>query len=116
MVEQITVEQRGAIQIIRLQGQFIGGDETDALREELKQLTQGDTKFLIANLEGVTYLNSTALGVFISVHASFSKKGGKLALCNIHKSIENIFVMTKLNLVFDIQPTVEDAIQQFSAL
>ncbi len=114
MLEQISVEEQGVIRIIRLRGQFIGGDETDALREEFKRLTVGDLKLVTVDLEGVTYLNSTALGVLISAHANFSKKGGRVALCNINKSIENIFVITKLTLVFEIHPTVEEAINQFS--
>ncbi len=114
MPEQITVEQQDAITILRLHGQFIGGDETDLLREELKKLVQQDKPLVALDLHEVSYLNSTALGVFISAHANFSKKGGRIALCNLSKSIENIFVITKLTLVFEMFPTIEEATNQFS--
>jgi anti-sigma B factor antagonist len=117
MAEQMTVEQQTHGAVIRLKGQFIGGDETDALRETFKRLTvdaADPLKYIAVDLSGVSYLNSTALGVFISAHSNFSKRGGKIALCGASKSIENIFVITKLTLVFEMSPTVEEAIAQFS--
>ena len=67
---------------------------------------------LVINLEDVTYLNSTALGVLISAHSNFSKRDGEIILCNVSKSIENIFVITKLSLVFNIEDTLEDAVKK----
>jgi anti-sigma B factor antagonist len=114
MSEQISVEQQGTVTVLRLHGQFIGGDETDALREEFKQLALAEKPLVAVDLHGVSYLNSTALGVLISAHANFTKRSGRVALCNVSKNIENIFVITKLTLVFEMFPTVEDATNQFS--
>ena len=114
MSEQISVELQGAVTVLRLHGQFIGGDETDALREEFKQLALAEKPLVAVDLYGVSYLNSTALGVLISAHANFTKRSGRVALCNVSKNIENIFVITKLTLVFEMFPTVEDATNQFS--
>lgn len=114
MFEQIRHEERDGIMIIHLRGQFIGGDETDELRKILNGLAEEKKTSLVIDLEKVTYLNSTALGVLISTHANFTKRNSKVALCNISKNIENIFVITKLTLVFDIYPTVDDAIKKLS--
>jgi anti-sigma B factor antagonist len=114
MFEQIRHEERDGIIIIHLRGQFIGGDETDELRKILNGLAEEKKNALVIDLEKVTYLNSTALGVLISTHANFTKRNSKVALCNISKNIENIFVITKLTLVFDIYPTVDEAIKKLS--
>jgi anti-anti-sigma factor len=115
MLDHITVEEQELVTIIRMKGQFIGGDETDALREEFKKFAATDKQFVAADLANVTYLNSTALGVLISAHSNISKRGGKVALCGINKSIENIFVITKLTLVFEMYPSVGEAIKHFSS-
>jgi anti-sigma B factor antagonist len=115
MSEQINVELRGSVTTLRLQGQFIGGDETDLLREEFKKIMLQEKPLVAVDLQGVSYLNSTALGVFISAHANITKRGGRIALCSIGKNIENIFVITKLTLVFEMFPTLDDAINQFSS-
>lgn len=94
-----------------MKGQFIGGDETDQLKETLKAFAEKQQNSLIIDLESVTYLNSTALGVLISAHANFIKRNGKIILCNVSKSLENIFVITKLTLVFTIANTLDEAIK-----
>ncbi|MBL7999849.1 MAG: STAS domain-containing protein [Candidatus Kapabacteria bacterium] len=114
MFEHIKLEHREGVEVIELHGQFIGGEETDQLRETLGSIAQQETNKLIINLGGVSYLNSTALGVLISSHANFAKRNGRIALCNISKSIENIFVITKLTLVFEIHSTLDEAITSFS--
>jgi len=112
-MSQVRLEEQIGGAILHLKGQFIGGPETDELKEQLKKMSDSNQNNLIINLENVTYLNSTALGVLISSHANFSKRNGKIILCNVSKSIENIFVITKLTLVFTISDTLEDAKKLF---
>ena len=113
-MSQINLEKQIGGSVLNLKGQFTGGNETDALRDMIKELAKGDTANLIINLEKVTYLNSTALGVLISGHSSFIKKEGRVILCNVCKSLENIFVITKLTMVFDIVETLDEAIKKLS--
>lgn len=111
-MSQINIEDQIGGKVIHLSGQFVGGTETDQLRDTLKEISNQDKNNCVVNLEHTEYLNSTALGVLISAHASFVKKDGKIILCNISKQIENIFVITKLTLVFDIAEDVEKAIEK----
>ena len=113
-MSQIKVEEQIGGVILTLKGQFIGGEETDKLRDTLKEISQKKSNKLIIDLAKVTYLNSTALGVLISAHANFVKREGEIILCNVNKSIENIFVITKLSLVFKIVQTLDEAIKLIS--
>jgi anti-sigma B factor antagonist len=114
MFDQIKHDHNEGIDVLTLRGQFIGGEETDNLRASLTQVAEQQSNNLIVNLGEVSYLNSTALGVLIAAHANFMKRGGRIALCNISKSIENIFVITKLTMVFEIHQTMEEAILSFT--
>ncbi len=93
-MSQVNLEEQTGCSILHLRGKFIGGEETDELRDTLKELSENEKNTVIINLANVTYLNSTALGVLISAHSNFVKKDGKVVLCNVSKSIENIFVIT----------------------
>ncbi len=110
-MSQLKLEEQIGGTILHLNGQFIGGNETDELRENLKTIAERNQSKLIINLKDVTYLNSTALGVLISAHANFVKRDAKVVLCNVSKSIENIFVITKLTLVFTIADNIQEATQ-----
>lgn len=115
MIPQVKVEEQIGGAIVHLRGQFIGGQETDELRETLNNLADNGKNKVIINLANVTYLNSTALGVLISAHTHFVKRNGRVILCNVSKSIENIFVITKLALVFPMAESIEDAIKQLES-
>lgn len=97
--------------IVELEGDFIGGDEINNLRDELKEFAKRESgNNLIADLSNVTYLNSTALGIFLSANAFFEKNKGKLLLCNANSYLKNIFSITKLDIIFEIFASSEDAI------
>ncbi len=111
---KLKIEKQIGGVILHLNGKFIGGEETDELKQLLQEIAESNEQKLIINLADVTYLNSTALGVLIASHTNFVKRQGEVILCNISKSIENIFVITKLTLVFKIAETLDEAIKNFS--
>ncbi len=110
-MSRIKVEEQIGGFVVYLKGDFIGGEETDELRKNLKELAESKKNKIIIDMGKVTYLNSTALGVLISAYASVTKKGGTIVLCNLDKSIENLFVITKLSTIFPIYSSIEEAIK-----
>jgi anti-sigma B factor antagonist len=106
--------QVGDITILAPKGYLTGGEETDELEQSIKALGEAGNKQLIINLGETQHLNSTALGVLISAHSNYVRRGGHMKLCAVDKRIENIFVITKLSLVFDVYSTEEQAIASFS--
>ncbi len=102
------------IVIISPKGNFVGGNETDELKETIKKYSDADNKKMIIDLGEVLYLNSTALGVLISAHANYTKRQGKIVLCRLNKNLENLFVITKLSLIFDSYSSVEESVASFS--
>ena len=106
--------QVGPIVILAPKGYLTGGDETEELEQTIKTLAEGGNKSLIINLGETQHLNSTALGVLIRAHSNYVRRGGQMKLCSVDKRIENIFVITKLSLVFDVYPNEEQAIASFA--
>ena len=98
------------IKVLTLQGEFVGGDETDDLREALESESKEGTTRLLIDLKGASYLNSTALGVLIAAHTNFTKRGARIGLASLSANIKNIFVITKLTLVFQIYETRQEGI------
>jgi len=98
--------------ILYLEGDFIGGEEINELRFKLKDFGENAPENnLIVDLKNVSYLNSTALGVFLSANAVFEKNNGKLLLCNSTAYLDNIFTITKLTLIFNLYKSIEEAVK-----
>jgi anti-sigma B factor antagonist len=103
----------GGIGLIKVKGALMGGDETDELRRAVAGYVDRQYQKLIIDLSGVTYLNSTGIGVLVSSHTSYSGRNWQIKLCGINKKIDNIFVITKLTLVFDVYESRADAVRSF---
>jgi anti-sigma B factor antagonist len=113
MAVKTTTLNSGKIGVIEVKGSLVGGEETDELRSAVADFVEQGTKKLIIDLSKVTYLNSTAIGVLVSAHTTFSKNNGHVKVCGINKNINNIFVITKLTLVFDVCETRDEAAAAF---
>lgn len=115
LTPKVKVTSEGNVRVVALNGEFIGGNETDQLRDVLTEEAKSGAPRLLIDLANTSYLNSTALGVLIAAHTNFSKREGKMGLSNVSKNIENIFVITKLSLVFSIYGSREEGVREMSA-
>jgi anti-sigma B factor antagonist len=112
---KLRTHEHNGVKILQLTGEFVGGEETDELRNALMREAESGTDRLLIDLADATYLNSTALGVLIAAHTNFTKRGAHLALCNVSKNIENLFVITKLVLVFNVYASREEGLAALAA-
>ena len=103
----------GGAALLEVSGSLVGGEETDKVRAAVAGFVDREYPKLIVDLSGVTYLNSTAIGVLVAAHTSYSRKGWQIKLCGVNKNINNIFVVTKLTLVFDVHDTRQEALASF---
>ena len=68
---------------------------------------------LLLNFSNVEYLSSSALGKFITLNKKINALGGRLILCNIDPQIREVFEITKLDKLFNIQKEEQAALQAF---
>lgn len=109
----LDVRTSGDVTIVTPKGMLLGGKETDELQGKIKELVEAGNKRLLINLGQTTFLNSVSLGVLIGAHSSYAKRGAEMKLCQVDKKIQNIFVVTKLSLVFDVYESCEEATKSY---
>jgi anti-sigma B factor antagonist len=109
----LDVRTSGDVTILTPKGMLLGGKETDELQGKIKELVEAGNKKLLINLGQTTFLNSVSLGVLIGAHSSYAKREAEMKLCAVDKKIQNIFVVTKLSLVFDVYESCEEATKSF---
>lgn len=69
---------------------------------------------LLIDFQNVEHLSSAALGALISINKKVKAQGGQLRLTRIDPQIYEVFVITKLNKLFQIHDDAEAAVQSFS--
>jgi len=68
---------------------------------------------VLLNFENVEHLSSAALGTLITINNAVKKQGGQLRLANIDPQIYEVFVITKLNKLFQIHDDNAAALASF---
>ncbi len=92
-------------------------DEANIQRigEEIGEIIDSDAEpKLLISFSNVDHLSSAALGTLITIHNRLKQKGGQLRLANIDPQIYEVFMITKLNKLFDIHETRDGAIESFA--
>ncbi|MGI9014574.1 MAG: STAS domain-containing protein [Phycisphaerales bacterium] len=74
---------------------------------------QTDPKILIS-FENVDHLSSAALGTLITLNTKVRAKDGKLRLANIDPQILEVFKITRLDRLFEIHDTTQEAMASFA--
>ncbi|MFT3785472.1 MAG: STAS domain-containing protein [Tepidisphaeraceae bacterium] len=69
---------------------------------------------LLVDFSHVDHLSSAALGMLINVNSKIRAKNGMLRLSNIKPQIREVFVITKLDKLFKILPTRQEALDSFT--
>ena len=102
------------VAVISLSGRLMGGPDTsDDVKSEIYKYLDKGIKKVVIDLEAVSRMNSSGLGILISALTSVRSKGGELRLAALNENMEGILVMTKLNTIFDIHETAEGAAKSF---
>jgi anti-sigma B factor antagonist len=73
-----------------------------------------DMPKLLLDFSNVDHLSSAALGMLINANNRIKQRNGQLRLANIKPQIFEVFVITKLNKLFRIMPTREEALASFT--
>ncbi|MBK8165730.1 MAG: STAS domain-containing protein [bacterium] len=111
---KIRERKRDGVAILEMSGKLMGGPDADAFDEILKTLIHEDCRNVIVNMEKVTWVNSTGLGILISGYTTLRKSGGELKLLRVSDRIENIFIVSKLYTVFASFQDEDEALRSFS--
>jgi anti-sigma B factor antagonist len=84
------------------------------IQEEMEKLieTKGGGN-LVLSFKSVEHLSSAALGMLITLKNKVEERQGKLKLSDINPQIFEVFKITRLNKMFDIHPTIEQARESF---
>ena len=82
--------------------------------DELSKLVQDNPGInLLLSFHHVEHLSSAALGMLITLNKEIEGKSGKLKLSEITPQIYEVFKITRLNKLFDIYDTRDEALKSF---
>lgn len=80
-------------------------------RQILQHLRGVPMPKVILDFTSVQYIPTPALGAVVSVHSTAVKRGGHMAVVGLNDALSELFRISKLNKIIDIQPDVDTAMR-----
>ncbi len=79
-------------------------------RARIDALMRSGVHRLVLDLQGLSFINSTALGFLLALKERLEGEGGALAIARPSTVMEKALRVLRLDEVFRIRPTVEEAV------
>ncbi|WP_370891031.1 STAS domain-containing protein [Janibacter sp. GXQ6167] len=83
---------------------------TGALRRALTAAGDEGERQVVADLSGVTFIDSSGIGVLIGRTKAMHREGGALAVVATHERVLRTFALTGVDQVLAIHATVDEAV------
>jgi len=109
----IATRENEAILIFDIKGELDAKAAPELKDRIMEKINQGFHRVLV-NLSDITYLDSAGLGVLVSGLKIATRQNGDLRMWGLQEEVKNIFQLTRLNKVFQIFDTEEQALASYA--
>jgi anti-sigma B factor antagonist len=97
---------------IHLEGDLLGESNGLEIIDLVNDKINESLLLCAIDLSLVRYMNSSGIGVLITILTKFRNKGGEVVLIKPSEQIKKLLIITKLNAIFSIIESEPEAIQQ----
>ncbi len=99
---KFSAETKNNTLLLHLSGDLIGENDGSNIVGTAADAVQNGVKKCIVNIADLRYINSSGIGVLITILTKFRNKGGEVYLLNPSESVKKLLVITKLNAIFQV--------------
>jgi anti-sigma B factor antagonist len=104
----LNLEKVNGYSVLTILDERIDAHNSGELKEYLLQMIE-DGENQIIQLRYVRFIDSSGLGALLSGNKHILTKSGRLILVNIQKQVLSMFELTRLNRVFEIYASLDEA-------
>ncbi len=104
-------DPRGVV-VIGVDGQLIVGNRHELKQKVMDAIEAGERK-LVIDFTNTGYIDSSGLGALVSLSKKLRDAGGDLRLAGLNEDLRTLFELTKLDTLFAIADTPEQALAGF---
>jgi anti-sigma B factor antagonist len=112
---QLTINAREVqdVVILDLGGRLVVGEEVDSVRHMIHDLVDHGHKRISLNLDQISRIDSTGIGMLVEAVVYAAKQGGRLSLYMVPRLVRNILATHRLLPAFEIYATEAEALAGF---
>jgi anti-sigma B factor antagonist len=104
-------EIRSKTLILRISGDLIGEEKDARLVEAVNEAVSHQVLTCVIDISQLRYINSSGIGVLITLLTKFRNKGGEVYLMNPSESVKKLLAITKLNAIFHVVRSEKEVLE-----
>jgi anti-sigma B factor antagonist len=109
-----TEDRIGEVVVLRVEERRLDAANAPSFKQELnREIDQGATQ-IVLDLRGVEFVDSSGLGALVSCLKRLGPLGG-VAIAGAGDAVQRLFTLTRMDRVFSLHPTVEEAVRRLSS-
>ncbi len=112
---ELSGEQIDGIMVLHLSGRF-DAYEAPVVEQFFQRINTDPLPYLVVDLSRVNFIDSTGLATLTIGMKRCRQQQGDLTLCGMQQPVSVIFRLTRLDTVFTMAATLEEAIEQVHTL
>ena len=105
----LEMEDRGTARLVTVKESRVDAAVAVTFKERMRELTGGHTGRVVLDMGQVGFLDSSGLGAVVGAMKQL-EPGATLELAALTQTVERVFRLTRMDSVFAIHPTADDAI------
>jgi anti-anti-sigma factor len=109
----LAVESKGDVQIVRVQEAKLTYPTLSSFFSEVRQLVEAGARKVVVDLQGVSYIDSAAIGCLMDIHRLLQDKDGALRLSGLQPRVETMISMTGVHKIVGIHREEAAALASF---
>ncbi len=95
--------------VMSLSGDLIGEENGTEIINKLESYNAQGKLNAIIDISDVRYINSSGIGVLITLLTKVRNKDGELCLINPSESVQKLLIITKLQAIFKVFESIDEA-------
>lgn len=95
--------------VIKVAGKVMMGAESEQITNLVSDLLQQDKRHMIFEISGITAIDSTGIGRFISSYNQITAANGDMRMAAAPAFVARVFRVCRLDTIFRFYPTLDDA-------
>ena len=93
-------------------GDLIGENNGPELLELISNQIENEVILCAIDISDIRYINSSGIGVLITILTKFRNKNGEMVLINPSDHVKKLLIITKLNAIFSVVENESEAITE----
>ena len=100
--------QSGVV-VLEMTGSIRMGPNCQQIEQALDDLIRRQETWVIFDLSGVSFIDSSGVGTIVRCLARLKKLGGTLRLTGVKDMVDGVLKLTQIDRVIEIYPTASEA-------